>query len=152
MTGHVTGNVTGRVTEDILHATCVAVDGRGLLILGPSGAGKSALAIRLVTLGAMLVSDDQTLVRADAGRLIATCPRRDLQGIVEARGLGLLRAPNVDSAELALVIDLGTAETERLPPFRTVTILGLPLPLVLHPQNDHFPDALMLYLRHGRLA
>lgn len=147
-----TGTVIGNVTEDILHASCVAVDGRGLLILGPSGAGKSALAIRMVTLGAMLVSDDQTLVKVAAGRLIAACPRHEFKGIVEARGLGLLRAPSVETADLALVIDLGTAETDRLPPYRTVTILGSPLPLVLHPQNDHFPDALMLYLRHGRLA
>lgn len=140
------------MTEEILHASCVDVDGRGLLILGPSGSGKSTLAIRLISLGAKLVSDDLTGIVAEADRLVARCPRAEGRGMVEARGLGLLRAPTVNSTTLALAIDLGVSESERLPPLRTVTILGNPLPLVLHPQNDHFPDALMLYLRHGRQA
>ena len=138
--------------SDILHASCVAVDGCGLLILGPSGAGKSALAIRLIALGAKLVSDDRTRVQAGAGRLTASCPNPALQGLVEARGLGILRAPAVDSVTLTLAIDLAQPEPERLPPQRRVTILGISLPLVLHPQNDHLGDALMLYLRHGRQA
>jgi HPr kinase/phosphorylase len=140
------------VTEDILHASCIAVDGRGLLILGPSGAGKSTLAIRLVALGARLVSDDRTRVTIRGDVLLASCPNPALQGLVEARGIGLLRAPSVESAPLTLAIDLDQTEPDRLPPPRTVTILGIPLALVLHPQNDHFPDALMLYLRHGRQA
>jgi HPr kinase/phosphorylase len=140
------------VTSEILHASCVAVDGRGLLILGPSSAGKSALAIRLIALGAQLVSDDQTRVTARDGTLSAACPSPNIRGLVEARGIGLLRAPTVDRADLALAVDLGQNESDRLPPFRTVTILGCALSLVLHPQNDHFPDALMLYLRHGRQA
>ncbi len=138
--------------SDILHASCVAVDGRGLLILGPSGAGKSALALRLIAMGAALVSDDRTQVAAKDGRLTASCPNPDLRGLIEARGLGILRAPFVDSAVLALAIDLNRQETDRLPPERSVTILGTPLSLVLQVQNDHFPDALMLYLRHGRQA
>jgi HPr kinase/phosphorylase len=142
------------VTTDrqILHATCVAAGGRGLLILGPSGAGKSSLALRLISLGALLISDDRTLVTASQGRLTATCLRSAISGLIEARGVGILRSPTQESAELALVADLGQRETERLPPTRTVTILGCTLSLVLQAQNDHFPDALMLYLRHGRQA
>lgn len=140
------------VTGDILHASCVAVDGRGLLILGPSGAGKSALAIRLIALGAALVSDDRTRVTVREGVLEASCPSPAQKGLIEARGIGILHAPSVDAVPLRLAIDLAQPEPDRLPPFRTVTILGNQLPLVLHPQNDHFPDALMLYLRHGRQA
>ncbi len=140
------------MTAETLHASCVAVDGRGLLILGHSGAGKSALAVRLIALGAQLVSDDRTMVTATGGRLVATCPNPALQGLIEARGIGILRAPVYDAVDLALVIDLAQPEPDRLPPRRTVTMLGIALPLVLHPQNDHFPDALMLYLRHGRQA
>jgi HPr kinase/phosphorylase len=103
-------------------------------------------------LGAALVSDDQTLVTPKGDVLTASCPNPALRGLVEARGLGLLRAPFVESVPLALALDLAQPETNRLPPSRTVTILGIPLSLVLHPQNDHFPDALMLYLRHGRQA
>jgi HPr kinase/phosphorylase len=140
------------VVSQILHATTVAVDGRGLLILGPSGSGKSALAIRLLVLGASLVADDRTHLTASDGRITARCPAPAIGGLIEARGIGLLGAPSVDSVEIALVIDLAQPETERLPPFRKVTILGCDLSLVLRPQNDHFPDALMLYLRHGRQA
>jgi HPr kinase/phosphorylase len=139
-------------SSETLHASCVAVGDRGLLILGPSGSGKSALALRLISLGAKLVSDDLTRVERIDGQLCATCPKPDLSGLIEARGVGLLRAPSQASANLVLAVDLGQAETDRLPPFRSVTILGVPLSLVLQVQNDHFPDALMLYVRHGRQA
>lgn len=140
------------MTEEILHASCVAVEGRGLLILGPSGSGKSSLALRLISLGAALVSDDVTRVARRDDALVASCPNPALQGLIEARGLGILRAPSVESAAVTLAIDMAQVESERLPPHRTVTILGSPVSLVLHLQNDHFPDALMLYLRHGRQA
>jgi HPr kinase/phosphorylase len=140
------------VTAEVLHASCVSVQGSGLLILGASGTGKSALALRMIGLGAQLVSDDLTHVAVASGRLIASCPSPAQQGLIEARGLGILRAPSVDRADLVLAIDLDQREHDRLPPYRSLTTLGVSLALVLHPQNDHFPDALMLYLRHGRQA
>jgi HPr kinase/phosphorylase len=66
--------------------------------------------------------------------------------------VGLLRAEPLDAAQVVLVANLGQTEDQRLPPLRQITILGCEVNLVLHPQNDHFPDALMLYLRHGRQA
>ena len=136
---------------EIRHGTCVAVDGRGLLILGPSGAGKSALALRLLSLGAVLVADDRTELSVENDRLIARCPA-PLRGLIEARGLGILHAPTVEMTAIALVVDLGQTEEQRLPPARAITILGCRINLVLQVQNSHFPDALMLYLRHGRQA
>ena len=136
---------------EIRHGTCVAVDGRGLLILGPSGAGKSALALRLLSLGAVLVADDRTELLVENDRLIARCPA-PLRGLIDARGLGILHAPIVEMAAIALVVDLGQTEEQRLPPARAITILGCRINLVLQVQNSHFPDALMLYLRHGRQA
>jgi HPr kinase/phosphorylase len=138
--------------SEILHATCVAVGDRGLLILGRSGSGKSALALKLISRGAVLVSDDRTLVTRMDDRLVASCPNPDLSGLIEARGIGLLRAPARPHVKLVLVADLAQVETDRLPPSRSVTMLGVSLSLVLQVQNDHFPDALMLYLRHGRQA
>jgi HPr kinase/phosphorylase len=139
------------VTGKVLHATCVAAGGRGLLILGASGAGKSALALQLIALGADLVADDRTEVWADAGQLIARSPG-PIRGQIEARGVGILRAPPLAEAPVALVADLGRDEDERLPPERMITILGCRISLVLQARNAHFPAALMLYLRHGRQA
>ena len=46
--------------ETIVHASCVARDGRAVLIRGASGSGKSGLALQLMALGAGLVADDRT--------------------------------------------------------------------------------------------
>lgn len=59
----------------ILHASCVALDGRGLLILGPSGSGKSALALELMALGADLVADDRTEIEGQGPDLVAAALR-----------------------------------------------------------------------------
>lgn len=135
----------------VLHASTVALNGRGLLILGPSGAGKSSLALRLLSLGARLVADDRTELARQGDSLVARCPPA-LRGLIEARGVGLLRSDPAPTADLALVVDLGQTETDRLPTDRRITILGVSLPLVLASPHAHFPDALMLYLRHGRHA
>lgn len=143
--------MTDPAQDVVLHASCVAAMGRGLLILGPSGAGKSALALRLMALGARLVSDDRTQVLRDGATLRARCPSAAIRGLVEARGFGILRAADpLDDVPLALAVDLGQEETARLPPHRTVTILGIALPLAHHVRQDHFPAALMLYLAKGR--
>lgn len=135
--------------EENLHATAVAIDGRGLLILGRAGAGKSSLAMRLMALGAGLVADDRVLVRRQDDRLTARAPA-PLAGLIEARGIGLLRAPYRPEVDLTAVVDLDQPETDRLPPLRHYPILGVTLPLVLGQQSDHFPFGLMLYMRYGR--
>ena len=134
----------------LLHASCVAVDGRGLLILGPSGSGKSALALQLMALGADLVSDDQTEVRLEGATLIARCPPT-IHGLIEARGVGILRASALAETTLALAVDLGQTETDRLPPRRSVTLFDYALDLVFGNQSRHFPSALLCYLKGARL-
>ena len=54
---------------ELVYGTAVAIDGRAVLLRGPSGSGKSDLALRLIEGGAMLVSDDQTRLVREAGRL-----------------------------------------------------------------------------------
>ena len=135
--------------ETQFHASCVAFHGKGLLILGASGAGKSALALRLMALGAALVADDRVDVRRDGQRVIASCPAA-LSGLIEARSIGILRAVPVAQADIALVADLGRSETERLPPRRHVSVLGIDVDLVLGVNSDHFPAALLCYLSNGR--
>jgi len=143
--------VTGAAGKTTLHATSVALNGRGMLIVGPSGSGKSSLALRLMSLGARLVADDRTAVSRQGDTLVAECPPAG-RGLIEARGVGLLRADPCDAADLALVVDLSQPEADRLPPVRHITILGVSLPLVHKSAHDHFADAMMLYLRHGRHA
>ena len=133
----------------ILHASCVGVQGKGVLILGPSGSGKSSLALQLMAFGARLISDDRTEIICENNSAIARCPAA-ISGLIEARGIGILRVSPLPSAELALVIDLGQNETDRLPKRRHVSIAGIDIDLVLGPISGHFPAAVLCYLSGHR--
>ncbi|MDZ4136143.1 MAG: HPr kinase/phosphatase C-terminal domain-containing protein [Paracoccaceae bacterium] len=136
-------------TQTGLHGTSVAIDGRGVLILGPSGAGKSSLALHLMAFGARLVADDYTLISRRAQALFATCPP-PLSGLIEARGLGLLRADPVPEAKIDLIVDLEHTENHRLPPHRSMSLLGLPIALVFKTEGSHFAAAILHYIKAGR--
>ncbi len=135
-----------------LHASCVAVEGeagwRALLILGPPGAGKSALALEMMARGAALVADDRTDVVREGGRLVASAPAA-IAGLVEARGVGLLRAPWRDGVEVAAAADLSATETERLPPRRELRLLEVAVPRILCAGNPGAAAALLALLRGG---
>ena len=134
-----------------LHATAVALDAaRGVLILGRSGAGKSALGLELMALGAQLVSDDRVDVARRDGALWASAPAA-IRGRIEARGIGLLEAPPLDTARLVLVVDLDRPEPDRLPPHRVTEILDISLPLVFSAQGCS-PAAILQYLKGRRVA
>jgi serine kinase of HPr protein (carbohydrate metabolism regulator) len=113
---------------ETLHATCVAIGGRGVLLMGPSGSGKSDLALRLIDRGAGLVSDDYTVLTAADGQLVASPPPA-IAGRIEVRGLDILDVPHVAGIPVALVIDLAEP-VERLPERATRTIVGIALPLL----------------------
>ncbi len=138
-------------TDTVIHATCVAIAKRGLLIIGPSASGKSTLGLALMALGAKLVADDRTVLANKSGRLIAKCPP-PIRGLIEARGLGLLRAQTLASASVVLVVDLGQTETDRLPPHRNTSLCDITCDLVLGQQSPHFPSLLMAYMMGGRQA
>ena len=111
-----------------VHASCVAIGGRGVLLVGPSGSGKSDLALRLVDGGAELVADDRVALRRAGGRLVADAPPA-LAGLLEVRGLGIVRLPARGPTALALVADLDPArEIERLPEAAARELLGVALP------------------------
>ena len=134
------------VQGDILHASCVCHNGKGLLILGPSGAGKSTLAMQMIALGAQLVSDDRCMVTPHAGQLIAR-PPVSIAGLIEARGLGILRLPYAPHAPIAAVVDLGQSENPaRLPAPRSLQIAGIDLDFLHFQTGAHFPSLLMCYL------
>ncbi|MES2472075.1 MAG: aldolase [Pseudomonadota bacterium] len=99
-----------------IHASCVALGGKGVLLLGASGAGKSDLALRLIDDGAVLVADDRTLLFVKNGALHAKAPP-SIQGLLEIRGLGIVELPARPSVKLALAVTLGR-EGARLPVLR----------------------------------
>jgi serine kinase of HPr protein (carbohydrate metabolism regulator) len=113
----------------LVHATCVAVDGVGVLIRGAPGSGKSDLALRLIDAGATLVADDYCeLAAVEAGPVTATAPAA-IAGRIEMRGFGLLRLPHAAAAEIALVVDLSRSEEiERLPDRSTTRLEGRDVP------------------------
>jgi len=96
-----------------VHASCVALKGKGVLILGDSGAGKSDLALRLIDDGAILVADDRTELYITRGALCARAPE-SIAGLIEVRGLGVIARPYRKNVKLALAVNLG-APGRRLP-------------------------------------
>ncbi|MFN3945522.1 MAG: HPr kinase/phosphorylase [Allosphingosinicella sp.] len=117
------------LSSETIHASCVAIGGRAVLLAGRSGSGKSDLAMRLIDRGAALVSDDYTLVRRVEGRLLAS-PPATIAGRIELRGIGLLTLPFTSDAPVALLIDLDRMP-ERLPEAdERRTIAGVPLPVI----------------------
>src|SRR5687768_5319074 len=114
----------------LIHATCVAIDGIGVLIRGPSGAGKSDLALRLIDDGAVLVADDYCEVIEEGDGLIATAPAL-IAGKMEVRGFGIAAVPYVPRAVIGLVVDLAPwNEIPRMPDTGMRTVAGVDLPWV----------------------
>jgi HPr kinase/phosphorylase len=122
-----------------VHGSCVARDGVGVLIIGPSGAGKSDLTLRLLGRGFALVADDQ--VDVDDG--LARAPRT-LVGLLEVRGVGIVRLPYLSDVKLRLVIAL-TDEPDRLPRPELHPVLGLPV-VHLRADSASAPDRVALAL------
>lgn len=115
------------LSSDTIHASCVAIDGRAVLLCGRSGAGKSDLALRLIDRGAALVSDDYSIVTRRGGRLLAS-PPANIAGRIEVRGIGIVAMPHVADIEVALVVDLdGTVD--RMPEGNTRRIAGVAVPI-----------------------
>lgn len=135
--------------QDIVHANAIAFDGRALLVVGPSGSGKSMFSMEMMALGAALIADDRVCLAVKERGLVASCPET-IFGQIEARNIGILTAKAEGSALVCGVLDLGQVEAERLPPFRTINILGRKLPLFLRPQYNTFAAAFIQYLKCDR--
>lgn len=122
-----------------LHGSCAARDGKGVLLTGPPGSGKSDLLLRLLSRGFSLVADD----RVDISGLRARSPA-PLAGLLEVRGLGILRLPYLAQAELVLAVEL-TTNAPRLPEPARHPVLDLPL-IRLDPTEASAPDKVIMAL------
>ncbi|WP_422075348.1 HPr kinase/phosphorylase [Tranquillimonas rosea] len=145
------GTATDRPGSLVLHASCVALGDRAVLIRGASGSGKSTLALALLARGAALVADDRCALEVRGGRLLAEAPPT-IPGIVESRGVGLIRVPYLTRAAVTLVVDLDGAPDGRLPPLQNCDILGQSLPLLPGYGVPHLQDTLWLLLNEGTLT
>lgn len=114
--------------DALVHASCVAIGGRGVLIGGRPGAGKSDLALRLIDRGAALVSDDYTEVRRAGGRILARAPAT-IAGKIEVRGLGILDLQATADVPICLFVDLDR-DPVRLPEPETIWLAGEEIPTV----------------------
>ncbi|MAW98265.1 MAG: aldolase [Sphingomonas sp.] len=114
--------------SETLHASCVAIGGRALLIAGPSGSGKSDLALRLIDRGATLVSDDYTHLTRSGERLIASAPDR-IAGRIEVRGIGIVALPWIRNVPVALLLRIED-RPERMPlSYDIQAIAGVDVPV-----------------------
>lgn len=114
----------------LVHATAVAIDGSAILLRGPPGAGKSDLALRLIDGGARLVADDQVELRQAENRVWVRAPAA-IAGLIEIRGVGILRLGTLKESPLAMCVDLlPSGQFERLPENRFAEVLGIAIPLI----------------------
>jgi HPr kinase/phosphorylase len=136
-----------KANTDQIHATAVAIGAEGVLLIGPSGCGKSDLALRLLDEGAMLIADDRVDLRLDGDGVIASSPA-NIAGMLEVRGLGIVRDIAAVEARVALAVELVPREdVQRLPWEETGEFLGCRVPLArLHAFDASTPAKIRLAL------
>lgn len=131
-----------------IHASAALFGARAVLVRGPSGSGKSAFVLALLRAArsgahpfARLVADDRAIITPRNGQLIVS-PADNLKGLIEVRGLGILRLPYEPSAVVGSVVDLDAADAERMPAHaaRETVIAGVRIArLAVAPGADPLP-------------
>lgn len=122
-----------------IHGSCASKGGFGVLLVGPPGSGKSDLLLRLLDRGFSLVADDRVDILAGFAS-----PPAALAGMLEVRGLGIIRLAHIARARLVLVVSLGAA-VDRLPEPVRHPILKLPL-IAVEAQHASAPAIVELAL------
>ena len=145
----------GNVPSKKVPGTCVEVEGLGVLFRGPTGSGKSDLALRLIDSGGRLIADDYTELSVENATLIARAPQT-IRGLLEVRGIGVLKIGGALQTNLGVIIDLVTPEQiERQPLDQSEELLGIQLPLFrLFPLEASGPAKVRLVVRQikGRIT
>ena len=123
------------------HACALEINGIGILIKGGSGTGKTSLMLglleraRLENLNAILVVDDQVLLKSGRHNLVAHAPQA-IAGLIELRGHGILQHPHKSSCKVRLIVNIIQDEKiERMPGQKYLTFENHKLPLIEVPQR-----------------
>ncbi len=117
------------LSSETVHASTVAIDGHAVLIAGRPGSGKSDLALRLIDRGAVLVSDDYTILTRSGDGLVASAPET-IRGRMEVRGVGLVEMPFESGVPVALIVTVDDTVPRMPSPNQSRTLAGFDLPLV----------------------
>ena len=130
-----------------IHATCIDISGKGVLLLGESGSGKSDLALRLIaSFKAKLIADDRVNILIKKGQVIASAPK-NLKDLLEIRGIGIIKLPSVKKTKLKLAVDLSKRPQERLPEESFYEIDGTKIPFIcLNPFEASAPAKILAAL------
>jgi HPr kinase/phosphorylase len=105
--------------EAWIHATAIAIDGRGVLMRGPSGSGKSRLACDMLFHAsesgreACLIGDDRIALRREGNAVIAR-GHPHIHGQIEVRGHGIMVLRATERAKIDWIVEI-SGNGERLP-------------------------------------
>ena len=113
-----------------IHASCIEVNGTGILLLGNSGAGKSDISLRLIeNHQAKLVADDRVNLDINSGQLIASCPE-NIKGQLEVRGIGIVTYPYIEKTVIKIAVNLTDKKIERLPEKHYYNFANISVPMI----------------------
>ena len=113
-----------------IHASCVNIKNKGVLFLGVSGSGKSDLSLRLIANHkAKLVADDRVDIKSKGNKIIASSPE-NLFGLIEVRGIGIIKQKAKKNSFIDLVVNLTQEKIERMPDILYYEILDQKIPLI----------------------
>ena len=115
---------------DLFHGTAVLYRGFGILIRGPSGSGKSDLALRLIDDGADLIADDQVIIKS-VGEILQLSSPDKISGLIEIRGVGVVRIKYVSGVPLGLILDINPRKKlKRMPIIKKELIGSISIPVI----------------------
>lgn len=113
----------------LYQASCVAIDGRAVMIEGPPGSGKTSLALALIDRGARLVGDDGVMLELRGEGVLWASPPPRIAGKIEIRNVGIAELEPVE-APVALLLSLDPSAPRFVEQAERCEILGTAIPFL----------------------